>query len=333
MYINFELTSEPNSKSFQEKHMSQFEQGHALIVGVGADLPCTISDATAVAGVLSNPDRCGYPEKQVQLLTSKNSTSQRIQDEIKKLQATCTADSTVVVYFSGHGYSLTTTIGTAHFLMPFGYDVADLATTALLGDIFMAELDKIPSRKMLIILDCCHAGGIDSKKSTETIATKAPMPPNTAAFLAEGRGRAIIASSRANELSYAGKPYSAFTLALIESFSGIGVAKDDGFVRIADMALHTREKVPQRTNDKQHPTFNFEQSDNFRVAFYAGGDTNPKELSFDYEPEIEMVPGTMHGTAVTQIADHGGVAISGNASGNIIVTGDRNKVGKMRKNK
>ena len=45
---------------------------------------------------------------------------------------------------------------------------------------------------------------------------KLPMPPEAQALLVEGSGRVVIASSTEDELSYAGKPYSAFTLAVIE---------------------------------------------------------------------------------------------------------------------
>ena len=64
--------------------------------------------------------------------------------------------------------------------------------------------------------------------------TKVPLPPEATTLLAQGRGRALIASSQADELSYAGKPYSAFTLALIEALAGQGVSQQDGTVRLAE---------------------------------------------------------------------------------------------------
>ncbi|MGD9185040.1 MAG: hypothetical protein PVJ13_06930 [Desulfobacterales bacterium] len=104
-------------------------------------------------------------------------------------------------------------------------------------------------------------------------------------------GNAKIASSQEDELSYAGKPYSAFTLALIEALCGQGVAKKDGYVRVADLALHTREVVPGRTNNKQPPILHFDKADNFAIAYYAGGDVAPKALPFTEEPQIEPEPG------------------------------------------
>jgi len=43
-----------------------------------------------------------------------------------------------------------------------------------------------------------------------------------------------------------------------------------------------REVVPEWTNDRQHPVLNFEGTANFIVDYYAGGDTKPKGLPFNF---------------------------------------------------
>lgn len=186
-------------------------------------------------------------------------------------------------------------MGDLYFLMPYGYDVNQLKTTAIKGAEFAAKLRAIPARKLLVLLDCCHAGGVGEAKAPGIEAlSKSPLPPEALDLLSEGRGRVLIASSREDELSYAGKPYSAFTLALIEALVGVGMAKQDGFVRVADVALHAREVVPGRTKNRQHPILHFEHADNFVLAYYAGGDTQPKGLPFPVElVEIEPEPGAL----------------------------------------
>jgi len=203
------------------------------------------------------------------------------------------AESTVVVYFSGHGYQISTSTDDLYFLMPYGYDINQLKTTAIKGTEFATKLRAIPAQKLLVLLDCCHAGGVGEAKAPGIEAlSKSPLPPEALELLQEGRGRVLIASSRKDEQSFAGRPYSAFTLALIEALSGMGVAKQDGFVRVADLALHTRQVVPGRTRDRQHPVLHFEHADNFVLAYYAGGDTQPKGLPFPAEEiRIEPEPG------------------------------------------
>ena len=259
---------------------SQFDQGHALIIGVGADLPTTVNDAKGLAQIFRDPERCAYPPSQVNVLTAETATRQHILQGLDRLAQVDETD-TVVIYFSGHGYEVATGIGKQYFLMPFNYDVNNLLQTAVSGQELAFKLQAIPAQKVLLLLDCCHAGGLDPTKGSNQLQfTKAPLPAEAPSRLAQGNGRVVIASSMANELSYAGKPYSAFTFALLEALCGIGVAEQDGYVRQTDLALHTREKVPQRTNNRQHPILNYEQADNFVVAYYAGSEKTPKALPF-----------------------------------------------------
>jgi hypothetical protein len=278
-----------------------FEKGYALIVGVGADLPNTVDDAEGLAGVLEDSERCGYPPEQVQLLTGPAADRSAVLAALDNLAQNTDQESTVVVYFSGHGYVVSTSVDDIYFLMPYGYDVKHLKTTAIKGAEFTAKLGAIPAKKLLVLLDCCHAGGVGEAKAPLIEGlTKAPLPPEAVELLSEGAGRVLIASSQEDEKSYAGRPYSAFTLALIEALAGIGVAKKDGYVRVTDLALHARQVVPGRTNDRQHPILHFEHADNFVLAYYAGGSKEPKGLPFDVEPEIEPEPGTWQGATFDQ---------------------------------
>ncbi len=280
-----------------------FTDGHACIIGVGGDLPNTVDDAIGFAQILNDPERCAYPVEQVSLLSKEHAKREDILAALDRLAQSTTPDSTAIIYFSGHGYQVESPMGEAYYLMPFGYDVNKLHKTAISGAEFTAKLKAIPAKKLLVLLDCCHAGGLGDTKSLGYTAVKAPLPPEAQALLAEGKGRVVIASSTADELSFAGKPYSAFTLALIESLAGKGVSQKDGYVRVADLALYAREVVPQRTGDRQHPILNFEQADNFVLAYYAGGEKEPKELPFGGEPTIESEAGDFSSKA-NKIADN-----------------------------
>ncbi len=311
---------------------TQFGHGYALLIGVGADLPNTVDDANGLADFLKDRERCAYPAEQVHVLAGTGATRQDTLAALDALAQSTNSQSTVVVYFSGHGYQVTTTTGPAYYLMPHNYDVNQLYKTAISGAEFTVKLRAIPAQKLLVLLDCCHAGGVGEAKAAGLEMAKAPLPPEALALLAEGKGRVLIASSTENELSYAGKPYSAFTLALIEALCGTGVAKQDGYVRVADLAMHTRQMVPGRTGNKQHPILHFEQADNFVVAYYAGGDTKPKGLPFKEEPQIEPEPGAwqtmfdqrgqiVHGSQTNIAGDVHGPVLSGQFGGPVAVGG------------
>jgi hypothetical protein len=282
--------------------MTQFTHGHALIIGMGADLPDTIQDAVGLAEILSDPDRCAYPPTQVSLLTGEKATRGAVLSALEALARIDDAEATVVVYFSGHGYRVTASLGEFYYLMPFGYDTDRLFDTAIRGDEFTTRLGAIPAQKLLVLLDCCHAGGLAKPEPSGMKLAKSPLPPEAASLLAEGRGRVLIASSQQDELSFAGKPYSAFTLALVEALCGVGAATQDGFVRVSDVALHAREVVPGRTGKRQHPILNFEQADNFAISYYAAGQSQAKGLPFSEPPAIEPEPGAWRGAQVSQVA-------------------------------
>ena len=159
-----------------------FTHGYAVIIGVGADLPVTVDDATAVADLLRDPTRCAYPPEQVQLLVSQQATRTHILAALDKLatQTKNDPDATAVVYFSGHG------IKTPDFhLMPFGYDLRNLDSTTITGRLFTEKLRAIQTSKLLVLLDCCHAGGQADAK----IATLPKAAPN---HVKQGRRKEIF---------------------------------------------------------------------------------------------------------------------------------------------
>lgn len=266
---------------------STYKNGHALVIGVGQDLPNTVNDAKGLAAILTDPSRCAYPPEQVTLLVNEKADRLQVLEALDKLAKTTNSESTVVIYFSGHGYQVASPTGEFYYLMPYGYSINKLYQTAISGQEFAEKLRAITSQKLLILLDCCHAGGVGEAKVPGLEIAASPLPPEAIKLLQEGRGKALIASCQEDQLSYIykHKQYSEFTLALMEAFCGSGVAKKDGSVRVADLALHTRQVIPTRTQDRQHPVLHFEKADNFVVGYYAGGSIEPKGLPFPQATE------------------------------------------------
>jgi len=44
-----------------------FRNAHAVVIGVGGDLPVTVTDAEGIARILRDPDRCAVPQENVRL--------------------------------------------------------------------------------------------------------------------------------------------------------------------------------------------------------------------------------------------------------------------------
>lgn len=143
----------------------------------------------------------------------------------------------------------------------------------------------------------------------------------------------MLGSSMPDELSYAGEPYSAFTYALMKGLCGVGAVRQDGYIRATDLAMYASRLVPTMTDGKQNPVLDIEKADNFILAYYAGGQLQPKGLPRELEnaPKIEAKPGELNGQMIqisnTVASGDRAVAIGGNAQGATIITGDGNVMG------
>ena len=270
--------------------MSQtFRQGYAVVIGVGADLPITVDDAAAIANQLCDSSRCAYPPEQVQLLTNEKASRTNILSALNWLADQAGKDDTAIVYFSGHGMETPD-----YYLMPYGYNLRDLSGTAIRGETFTEHLRAIQAKKLLVLLDCCHAGGQAEAKGV----IKSPLPPSASAQLGSSSGRVVLASSRKDEVSWTGKPYSVFTAALLEALAGYGAFEQDGYARVLALTMWVGRKVPERTGDKQHPIIKVSNlEDNFALAWYAGGEKSPRPL-----PKWANIPSITPGLDVEQVA-------------------------------
>ena len=246
-----------------------FSNGFAVIIGAGADLPVTIADAKAIDKQLRDPTRCAYESHHVRLLTEKDARREDILSALEWLAEKAGKDDTAIVYFSGHGIELPD-----FHLLPFGFELNNLADTAITHQEFTERLRSIRAKKLLLLLDCCHAGG-----QAEVKGYKSPIPPAAIVEFGNSSGRVMIASSRKWERSQIGHPYSEFTKAALESLSGYGAFERDGYARVLDLALWVNRVVPERTNNTQHPIIKVSNlQDNFALAWYAGGEKSPKPL-------------------------------------------------------
>lgn len=247
-----------------------FSHGYAVVVGVGADLPATVQDAQALAEILTDDSRGAYPPDQVRLLTGPQARRDEMLAALSWLAARAGPEDTALVYFSGHGVETPD-----YYLAPYGFEWDDLAATAISGAEFTEQLGQMRAGRLIVLLDCCHAGGQAEAKRF----IKSPMPVGAMEELGRSRGRVIIASSRKDELSWTGEPHSQFTQALLEGLAGYGAFERDGLARILDIALYVGRQVPNRTADRQHPIIKVKDlQDNFAVAWYAGGSPQPKAL-------------------------------------------------------
>ena len=259
--------------------MPAMDKAYALVIGIANYEqinklpPIVLKDARDTRDLLFDPQHCGYPPDNVQLLLDGEATQAAIRQALADLATRSDPDSTVFFYLSSHGGQIETGPHAGEYLLPVDtvYTSAEsIAQTAISGAEFTEALRAIPARKVVVVFDCCHAGGIGQPKDAAAPRLKA-LPESYYDALKEGRGRVILASSRSTESSYVmvGDENSLFTKHLLDGLHG-GAPGPGGLIRIFDLFHYLQPRVTE-VQPQQHPLFKAEVEENFPVALYLGG--------------------------------------------------------------
>jgi hypothetical protein len=192
-------------------------------------LPAVAADARALRDVLVHPARCGYAPDKVRLLTGDGSSRKAILDGLDWLgdELAAMPDGTAILYFSGHGH----VEGGEHYLIPYDLNLRRIRSSAIRAADFADAVAQLRPRRLLVVLDCCHAAGMAIKNAAPAPFAGTAIPPAlflpegkslAAGPLASGAGRAVLSSCLPGERSYlrADGRMSLFTYHLIEALTG-----------------------------------------------------------------------------------------------------------------
>lgn len=278
--------------------MTIVDNAYALVVGIANyhhinKLPTTVlQDAQDIYKLLISEQHCGYQPNNVQLLLDHQATNEALRQALVSLAGHSNPDSTVFIYLSCHGGQTETEPYAGEYLLPVDTVLSSdqlLTQTAISGEEFTAALKTIPARKMVVVFDCCHAGGIGQPKDTTASVMKSGLSEDYYTKLTTGRGRVILASSRHNEVSWImpGDENSLFTKHLLAGLRG-NAPGPGGVIRIFDLFDYIQPRVTSDQPD-QHPIFKAEIEENFSLALYLGGKTPiqsplaPLDDAFNYD--------------------------------------------------
>jgi hypothetical protein len=258
----------------------EFDKGHALVIGVANyeevnRLPeAVLNDARDVASVLQSSDYCGFPATNVRMLLDDQATLSAIKGALADLAATALPDDTVVIFFSGHGARLRQGAAETSALVSFDSKLRDPQRTTFSEADFSAALAQIKAKRLLVLIDACHAGGAGVLKGDLDGDIRFGFDEKSLQRLAEGTGRVIMASSRASETSLIlpGARNSVFTDQLLEAFRGKARTAGDGLIRVFDVFNYVAEQVARSVPGRQHPIFKASDLEsNFPIALERGG--------------------------------------------------------------
>jgi len=331
-----------------------FTHGYALLIGVtesqvaGWALPDVTKDISALFAVLAHPDSCGYPAANIKTIAGPAATRQGILDGLGWLAARLPADTsgnaTAVIYYSGHGWRAEPSQpqqAPVYYLLPYDVRESAVRSRSLRAEDFAAEIAALAPRRLLVLLDCCHAGGMGVKALAAAPGfAGAAIPPallmagekaitpaaKGLAALALSAGRAVLSSSQGYQPSYMRRDgaMSIFTYHLIEALTGHArPAAGATEVLVSDVMSHVWRRVPasarQDWGEDQQPDYQI--SGNFPVALLVGGQGLGKGIA----PPNPVQPLASASPAVSQIMYGAGVQVASDQTvhGDLIVGGDK----------
>ena len=223
-----------------------FEQGYALIIGVGRnrrdsrlDVPKVHSDADVLESVLCDPMICGYRRDRVIKLTEGAAERKQILDALDALITNVATQDTVLLFYAGHGMFDSNEV---YHLTTFDTIIRDnqlQSGTGISESELLEKLRAIRAERLLIIINSCHSGSIapslDGDPTDVGLGAKAPPSRLTSTLLSSGKGRAILTACQEHQKSYLGREdQTIFTSALIKGLKGHAGGKN-GYIELGEL--------------------------------------------------------------------------------------------------
>jgi dipeptidyl aminopeptidase/acylaminoacyl peptidase len=208
-------------------------------------------------------------------------------------------DDLLLAHFSCHG--IKDEHGVLHFAS-VDTDVEDLDATAISSDWLRRVMDKCRSRRIVVMLDCCHSGAIG-----RGLLARGSAQVHTRERL-EGRGRVLLTASDSLEYAFEGdrvdgegRP-SIFTSAVVHGLeSGAADRDGDGWVSVAELFRHVEERVQDETSYMHPRMWALDMQGELRIALSPRGPRS-SDLPADIRQRLESPLSAVRGAAVESLA-------------------------------
>lgn len=228
------------------------KQIYAVSIGISRyrklrPLACAAHDAHDLVEVLQS----GASPAQIRLLLNEEATKQNILGELKWLAQNAPANSTAVVFFSGHGGRPDNATRAQACFCPFDASLRGMERTCITSAELTAALRTIRSERLVVLLDTCYSGGLGEPRKHGGVVHTGLTSRDVDALI-EGQGRVIMAASRPDESAWelSGMRNGLFTNYLLRGLRGES-ARPDGTVWASEVFGYISRQV--RHHGCQHP--------------------------------------------------------------------------------
>ena len=221
------------------------------------------ADAKAFYEWCISPNGGKYAPSRVKLLLDQDATGRNIKNALFVWLKQAIEEDMVTIYFAGHGSPASPDSPTNLYLLPHDVDYKDVATTGFpMWDIETALRRFIKAKKVVVIADACHSGGIGHDFDIARRANRAikinPINAELHKLSKIGDGICIISASDDKQLSQEsqkwGGGHGVFTYFLLKGLDGEADYNKDSSVTLGELIPFLSEKVRRETSNSQSPT-------------------------------------------------------------------------------
>ena len=169
----------------------------------------------------------------------------------------------VTIFFAGHGSPQSPDNPDNLFLLTHDVQYDSVATTGFpMWDIETALKRFIKAKKVIVIADACHAGGVGQAFDVDRRAGRGinvvPITSNLQNLSQIGDGVCIISASDDNQFSQESKKWGGghgvFTYYLVEGLKGGADYNKNNKVSLGEIIPYLSEQVRRATRNAQTPT-------------------------------------------------------------------------------
>ena len=245
---------------FREK-----EQGNifGIVIGINEyqntrNLKYAVNDALSFKSYLK--DYIGIPEKNVFSLIDQEATRVRVQSLLgTQLKKKVGYDDTVIIFYAGHGGVETDPAnpdgdGYEKYLLPHDADLSDLYSTSISMKEIKTIFQRIRSERLIFIADTCYSGASGGRTMLAG-KTRATLSEKFFERVSKGKGRVIISSCSANEISKEDDnlKHGLFTFYMLKGLKGEADYDEDGIITVSELFGFVSQEVPKASGQDQHP--------------------------------------------------------------------------------
>ncbi len=166
-------------------------------------------------------------------------------------------DDTFLLYIAGHGTLDLSGEGTLLYVLPSDGWLADAAASGIALTDIEAAIERLPSRRRVLVMDTCHSGGGRSVLSPATKdkmqGLRGPLPSPAALEVSRWDVRLFAAHLNQPAVEDPGLQNGVYTHYLIQALGGAGDIDGDGLIDVLEAHDFARDRTLEFTGGLQVP--------------------------------------------------------------------------------